>query len=108
MSAEGQGAAIAAIWERQLPQTRERVKLLQRVARDFSSERSIAPEVQAEALDVAHKLAGSLGMFGYPEATEYARAVELALETHGMMPQPERLQAGVDGLVGVLAGVLGE
>ncbi len=108
MNSSEQSAAIAAIWERQLPQTRERVQLLQRVARDFSSERSIAPEVQAEALDVAHKLAGSLGMFGYTEATEHARGVEQALETRGMMPQPERLQASVDGLVRALAGSLEE
>lgn len=106
MSDDQHRAAIQAIWARQMPQTRERVALLQRVAREFSETRSIEPAVQAEALDVAHKLAGSLGMFGYESATDHARLIEQTLETHGMMPQPERLQGQVDQLVASLATAL--
>ncbi len=106
MSTGQHNAAIAAIWERQLPQTRERIALLQATARNFSESRSLATEVRSEALEVAHKLAGSLGMFGYMDATEHARLVEQTLDVHGMLPQPERLQKHVDDLAASLAEAL--
>jgi len=31
-------------------------------------------------METAHKLAGSLGMFGYPEGTDFARRIEHQLE----------------------------
>jgi len=91
-------ASIAAVWKKSVPQTRERLELLQRAADDLASSRTIAPEQRAEALSVTHKLAGSLGMFGFNDATEHARAIELTLEHEGL-PQPERLQEQVAALV---------
>ncbi len=35
---------------------------------------------RTEASDIAHKLAGSLGMFGYPAGTEISREMEGMLE----------------------------
>ena len=92
-----QQAAIAAIWHKQLPQTRERLHVLAQAAGELSTSRTIEPELCAEALDVAHKLAGSLGMFGYTEATGHARLIEETLD-HPGLPQPERLQQHVDDL----------
>ncbi len=89
--------AIQAIWQKQLPQLRDRLHLLARAAQELSNTRTIDPELRAEALDVAHKLAGSLGMFGYTEATEHARLIEEMLD-HAGLPQPERLQQHVDDL----------
>lgn len=37
------------------------------------------------AMDTAHKLAGSLGMFGYPRGTELAREIEQMLEYDGIV-----------------------
>jgi len=91
-------AAIAAVWQKSIPQSRARLALLQKAADDLSSTRTIDPEQRAEALDVAHKLAGSLGMFGFTDATEHARAIEMTLD-HGGLPQPERLQEQVTALV---------
>ena len=65
--------------------------LLQRAADELSTSRSIDPELRAEALSIAHKLAGSLGMFGFNDATDLARAIETTLD-HDGLPQPERLQ----------------
>jgi HPt (histidine-containing phosphotransfer) domain-containing protein len=96
---------IAAIWARQMPQTRERVKLLQRIAGSVSGTRSIDAEDRTSALDAAHKLAGSLGMYGYMEATEHARRIEQVLDVTGL-PQPERLQRHVDDLAASLAQAL--
>jgi HPt (histidine-containing phosphotransfer) domain-containing protein len=91
-------AALQAIWERNLPQTRERVALLQRAAAQLSHTRTLDADLHSEALSLAHKLAGSLGMFGFAAGTEHARAIEAEL-SHGGLPQPERLQSHVDALV---------
>ncbi len=105
MSAGRHNVAIAAVWERQLPETRRRVDLLQRIARNLSETRAIDPDTRAEALDIAHKLAGSLGMFGFQKATDHARAIEQTLDVTGL-PQPERLQGHVDDLSRSLAEAL--
>jgi HPt (histidine-containing phosphotransfer) domain-containing protein len=91
-------AAIQAIWQRSLPQTRERIALLQHAAAQLSETRTLDADLHAEALGIAHKLAGSLGMFGFAAGTEHARAIEAEL-SHDGLPQPERLQSHVDALV---------
>jgi HPt (histidine-containing phosphotransfer) domain-containing protein len=90
-------AAIAAIWQKSLPQTRERLALLQRAADELSTSRTIDTDLRAEAIAVAHKMAGSLGMFGFHEATALASALEVTLE-HPGLPQPERLVEQVAAL----------
>ncbi len=97
MNAGSPLAAIAAIWQRQVPQTRERLQVLRKAANTLSQTRTIEPDLRAEALDIAHKLAGSLGMFGYADATDHARAVEHELQ-HTGLPQPERLEQHVTAL----------
>ncbi|SEC16025.1 Hpt domain-containing protein [Terriglobus roseus] len=95
-------AAIAAIWQKSIPQCRARLALLQQAADDLATSRTLDPEQRAEALDIAHKLAGSLGMFGFSDATDHARAIELTLENDGL-PQPERLQEQVSALVACMS-----
>jgi HPt (histidine-containing phosphotransfer) domain-containing protein len=41
----------------------------------------LTEELRAEANSSAHKLAGSLGMYGYDEGTQIARKLELLLGT---------------------------
>ena len=94
-------AALAAIWKKSLPQVQERLELLQRAAEELSTTRTIDGELRAEAASVAHKLAGSLGMFGLHSGTEAARAIEQSLDQDGL-PQPERLQEQVDLLARIL------
>ena len=98
-------AALLPIWQRNLPQLRDRVALLQHAAEQLSQTRTLDAELRAEALGLAHKLAGSLGMFGYKAATQHAREIEQALEAAGL-PQPERLQRLVADLAASLAGAL--
>jgi HPt (histidine-containing phosphotransfer) domain-containing protein len=72
-------ALLAILWQRQLPLLQERLDLLDRAAAEASS--GILSEASRnEALTVAHKLAGSLGMFGYHQGTETARTMELILK----------------------------
>ena len=74
-------SAIAAIWQRSQPQVRERLALLDRVA----ATRPLPPELQEEGRATAHKLAGSLGMFGFPEGTQIASKLEQSFE----LPDPD-------------------
>jgi DNA-binding response OmpR family regulator len=44
------------------------------------TEKKITPQIQKEAKNSAHKLAGSLGGFGFPEASKIAKQIENLLE----------------------------
>lgn len=74
---------LSALWEKYLPLMQERLALL-----DAAAEATRTGELDAQqrssAIDAAHKFAGSLGMFGFPQGTDAARSMEhLLLETEG-------------------------
>lgn len=71
---------LSRVWQRSLPLVRERVSSLERLAQEATTA-PLSGEQRTEAADIAHKLAGSLGMFGFPEGTEIARAIEHAAES---------------------------
>ncbi len=58
---------------------RDRVASLEAAAAEALSG-PLSPERRIQASDLAHKLAGSLGMFGYPVGTDIARVMEQMLE----------------------------
>ena len=66
---------LAILWQRNLPTLHERLALLDRAA----AADPLTPEDRHAARDIAHKLAGTLGMFGRQQATEIARQLELLL-----------------------------
>lgn len=77
-------ALLKAMWEKNLPVLRERLGVLTAAA-EAASAGTLSEERRLEAAGVAHKLAGSLGMFGYPEGTRLARELEVVLgETDGL------------------------
>lgn len=79
-------ALLADLWRRNLPVIEFRLATLDRAA---AAADPLDPELRAEALDVAHKLSGSLGMFGFDRGTAIARELETMLEASG--PDRERL-----------------
>ena len=83
---------IAALWQRNQPLVLERLALLDRAAADAVAG-TLTPALREEAASTAHKLAGSLGMFGFHEGTRLARELELQLES----PEPN------PAIVGTLA-----
>ncbi len=91
---------LALIWQRNLPLTRDRLERLEAAAREAEAGQ-LSASTRFEALSMAHKLAGCLGMFGFPNATETARQLELLLETGALQSAPqlrlltERLRAQV-------------
>lgn len=72
-----------AIWNRHLPSTRDRVAQLERAASLADSGLLTVP-LRTEAAMTAHKLAGSLGTFGFHDGTRIARAIEQLLDA----PEP--------------------
>ncbi|MEO6817738.1 MAG: Hpt domain-containing protein [Edaphobacter sp.] len=71
---------LTSLWERGLPLVRERLNLLDRVA-SAAEMGELSKELRVEAVGIAHKFAGSLGMFGYDRGTEIARQIEQFLAT---------------------------
>ena len=90
---------IEALWARGLPQIRDRLELLERAAAEMALGR-IDAALAGEAMETAHKWAGSLGMFGFAEGTRLARELEVELETGA--PDATKVQALVSGLRAVL------
>lgn len=96
---------IASLWHSNRSIVKQRLHLLQRAADELEETRSLGEGLRAEALSAAHKLAGSLGMFGHEEASQRAHAIQMDLEAPGL-PQPERLQEHVERLQTLLHDAL--
>jgi HPt (histidine-containing phosphotransfer) domain-containing protein len=71
-------ALLAALWLRNRPLIEERLALLDR-ATAAAVTGSLSEDLREEASHTAHKLAGSLGMYGYDEGTRIAREIEVLL-----------------------------
>lgn len=84
LSAAGSQQVLASIWQRNLPLVRERLCVLNGIAAQAGAG-ALSYKARREGADIAHKLAGSLGMFGYAQGTEAARALEAMLEAEGPM-----------------------
>lgn len=71
-------ALLASLWERGLPLLRERLDILERAGRAASTG-ELNEALRVEAVGLAHKFSGTLGMFGYHRGTEIAREIEQLL-----------------------------
>lgn len=99
----GIGAALDRLWERFLPEIRNRVAIVESAAAALRDGTLNSADQQA-AQAAAHKLAGVLGTFGLALGTDLARKAELLLaerETPGRIEPAEllRLAAGLRALV---------
>jgi HPt (histidine-containing phosphotransfer) domain-containing protein len=79
---------IAWLWERSRPQVEERLRLLEHAAA-ANRKGEMTEGQRTAAQDIAHKLAGSLGMFGFLLASKIASELEQQLESGA--PDPELL-----------------
>lgn len=82
-------ALLAALWLRNRPVIEERLDVLDRAAAAAAAG-ILDVDSREQAADVAHKLAGSLGMYGYDEGTRLARKLELLLDYR--TPDPEQIR----------------
>ncbi len=69
-------ALLAELWQRNRHIFKRRLESLEQAAA-AASKGSITREEREEAASTSHKLAGSLGMFGYHRGTEIARELEV-------------------------------
>ncbi len=86
--------AIERLWDRFLPEIKERVAILEEAASAVAGERLSAARCE-EAQAAAHKLAGVLGTFNLTRGTVLARELEMTFSREGH-PDPdsgERLAA---------------
>ena len=84
---EKTASLLASIWTRNRPLLEERLATLDRAASSAAAG-LLVEDIREEAADTAHKLAGSLGMYGYDHGTVLARQLELILD----YPAPDPIQ----------------
>lgn len=98
-------AMIAEIWERMRPLLLTRLDALDEAASEHAAG-TLSAEGRAEAESTAHKLAGSLGLYGYTEGGQHARRLEQRLQALAADPAAEgpslaelaaALRASLDG-----------
>jgi HPt (histidine-containing phosphotransfer) domain-containing protein len=77
---------LQAIWSEQQPLLEERISVIEQAASALDQGR-ISEQLSSEAERAAHMLAGSIGIFGFSEASQTARDLETALA------RPSRKQA---------------
>lgn len=88
---------LKGLWERSRPTVEKRLQVLAQAAA-VAATGNLQEPLRSEAESEAHKLAGSLGMFGFTHGTELAREIELAFESEAF--------TGLQGLVDALTAEL--
>jgi len=82
-------ALLHRLWQRGIPLLMERLAVLDHAAAAAHAG-TLTADLREQAVDVTHKLSGSLGMFGYPDGTELTRELEVLFEAPTAAP-PGRL-----------------
>ncbi|MEB3357930.1 MAG: response regulator [Synechococcales bacterium] len=90
--------AIAQTWNRYLDVMSERIAVLEEAAAAIQEAGCLDQALQQSALSSAHKLAGSLGSFGYVEGSALARQIETCLQPP-LSWSAQRIQAFCDQVV---------
>jgi HPt (histidine-containing phosphotransfer) domain-containing protein len=100
-------AMIAEIWQRMRPIALERVDVLEAAA-DAVAGGTLGEAERSEAESCAHKLAGSLGLYGFDRGSSVARVIEGILK-EGAPPEPgpPRLRSAVAELRAALEPTAG-
>ncbi|MDX2096772.1 MAG: response regulator [Leptolyngbyaceae cyanobacterium bins.59] len=94
-------AAAIAIWEQFKPTILERLKALDQAVVALQS--GVLPsQLHQAAIEAAHKLAGSLAMFGFPEGSRLGREIEDWLSQSQNNPQQQRDHAQLRSWVAAL------
>ena len=79
LTEEKTASLLASLWIRNRPLIEERLEILDHAAAAAAAG-TLDIDSREEAANVAHKLAGSLGMYGYDHGTRLARQLELLLD----------------------------
>jgi chemotaxis protein histidine kinase CheA len=96
--------ALRSVWERQHDRVSERIGVVEQALWALREDR-LDDELRADAERAAHMLAGSVGMFGFIDASDAARELESSLaqatpdRTTALLALLGRLREGVRGPV---------
>jgi chemotaxis protein histidine kinase CheA len=96
--------ALRLVWERQHDRVSERIGVVEQAVTALSGDR-LDTELRADAERAAHMLAGSVGMFGFLDASDAAHELESELpqatanRTSQLSALLRRLRQGVQGPV---------
>ena len=82
--------AIAAAWEKHQDTMQERLDILEATAAAVKADQ-LSAELQAAGRSQAHKLAGSMGCFGFAEGSRIARELEQLLMIESPLTPQQRL-----------------
>jgi DNA-binding response OmpR family regulator len=91
--------SVSQLWEKFKGTFIAQVEAIEQATQALTKGR-LTVELQQNAKQEAHKLAGSLGIFGFAEGSALARRLEQLLETEGTIGQEQVLQ--ISELVGLL------
>jgi HPt (histidine-containing phosphotransfer) domain-containing protein len=81
---------LDSVWQNNLPIIHDRLTSLDAFVSVIAA--GVAtPQQHSDALNIAHKFSGSLGMFGYPTGGQLARALEHLLNSTPI-PDPDRVR----------------
>jgi DNA-binding response OmpR family regulator len=83
--------SVNNIWQRNKESFTSQLALFEQVVAALMSE-SLSEQIQHRAKLEAHKMAGSLGSFGFNEGSRLAREIEELLETEAIGQQAKQLQ----------------
>jgi HPt (histidine-containing phosphotransfer) domain-containing protein len=96
--------ALSSVWEHQQSRVSALIEVIERAVTALG-ENHLSADIRADAERTAHMLAGSIGMFGFIDASEAARELESALVratpdcTPALSVLLARLRDGIQGPV---------
>lgn len=102
--------SVTQLWQRTKETTFKRISLLKQAAQALKNQ-SLDQDLQQQAIQDAHKLAGSLGTFGFETGSQLAQQLEnlLQSELYGFSPSTQKQIAGrVEQLVTALQQTVGQ
>jgi HPt (histidine-containing phosphotransfer) domain-containing protein len=86
---------LDAVWQRNLPLIRDRLERLDTFVATITGGKATQQQ-REDALDIAHKFSGSLGIFGYPMGSQFARNLERLLQSAA--PDPDSVRNAVQAI----------
>jgi HPt (histidine-containing phosphotransfer) domain-containing protein len=90
--------AVMEVWHRRRSRILERVELINKCIAGLENGK-IDQDAVAEAIVEAHRLAGAMGSFGFPDSSEFARDIELSLESESWkQTSVDSLRVAIDGI----------
>ena len=90
--------AVMEVWERRKSQIHERVEIINKCVSNLEKGK-IDKDNVAEAIVEAHRLAGAMGSFGFHASSEFARTIELLLESESWkQTSVGSMRVAIDGI----------